>query len=137
MLLIVARTASPPESRDSLRQGRPHAGARSCREVSSGIAAVPTISDRVQEVVQEAAAEASVRPLMENWGRNQSREEIVSKVRAEMWRTPDGQALRDLDRKHGSKPYGPTAVAEIRKTRDASRFANALDVLDRGIQLPG
>jgi hypothetical protein len=98
---------------------------------------VPTISDRVQEVVQEAAAEASVRPLMENWGRGQSREEIVSKVRAEMWRTPDGQALRDLDRAFGSRPYGPAAVAEIRESRDSSRFANALDVLDRGVQLPG
>jgi hypothetical protein len=77
-----------------------------------------------------------VRPLMENWGRGQSREEIVSKVRVELWRTPDGQALRDLDRAAGAKPYTRSSVAEIRKSVDAAGFAKALEVLDRGIQIP-
>jgi hypothetical protein len=74
---------------------------------------------------------------MENWGRGHSREEVISKVRVELWKTPDGQALRDLDRAVGAMPYTPATVGEIRKSRDAARFAKALEVLDRGIQLPG
>ena len=133
---IADLTGIAPENQDCLREGRPDVGASSCREFSWGIGAVPTISDRVQEVVPAAAAGASVRPLMESWGRGQSREEIVSKVRVELWRTPDGQALRDLDRAHGAKPYSPTAVAQLRESRDAARVAKALEVLDRGLQLP-
>jgi hypothetical protein len=98
---------------------------------------VMMISDRVREAIDEAAAQASTRPLLEKWGRNQSREEIISKIRAEMWRTKDGQALRDLDRAVGSKPYSERAIATIRESKDADRFDVALDVLARGIRLPG
>ena len=44
--------------------------------------------------------------------------------------------MRDLDRAAGAKPYTPSSVAEIRKSVDAARFAKALEVLDRGIQIP-
>jgi hypothetical protein len=96
-----------------------------------------TISDRVIQVIKDAAVEASLRPLMENWGRSESRESIVSKVRVEMWRTPEGQSLRDLDRALGAKPYTTDTVATIRKSKNAAKFGLALEVLDRGIQLPG
>ena len=92
----------------------------------------PTISDRVREVVDEAATKASWLTLMERWGRDMSREEILSKVRIELWRTPEGRALRDFDRAAGSKPYTLRAVAEIRKSKDAARFAEALEVLEHG-----
>lgn len=95
-----------------------------------------TISDRVREVVSEAADRAAVRPLMEGWGRGVSRREIVSKTRAEVWRTPEGRDLRELDRVHGSEPYTPPSVSKIRKSKDAARFATAFEILDRGIQLP-
>jgi hypothetical protein len=94
-----------------------------------------TISDRVRATVDEAAERTAWQPLMESWGRDTSRQEILSKVRVGLWRTPEGQALRDLDRAAGSKPYSPKAVAEIRKSKDAARFAKALEVLEHGFPL--
>jgi hypothetical protein len=81
---------------------------------------IMTISDRVRQVIDDAAAEASARPLMENWGRHHSREEIISKIRVEVWHTPDGQALRDLDRAVGREPFTPATVGKIRKSKDGA-----------------
>jgi hypothetical protein len=127
------------QGRVQVWKGRPDLVAKSRQEIPDPVSDEPemTISDRVVQVIKDAAVEASFRPLMENWGRSESRESIISKVRVEMWRTPEGQALRDLDRAIGSKPYTTDTVAAIRKSKNATRFGLALDVLDRGIRLPG
>jgi hypothetical protein len=126
------------QGRVQVWKGRPDLVSKSRREISDPVSdgSVMTISDRVVQVIGDAAANASLRPLMENWGRSESRESIISKVRVEMWRTPEGQALRDLDRAVGSKPYTTDTVAAIRKSKNATRFGSALDVLDRGMRLP-
>ena len=92
-----------------------------------------TINDRVREVIDEATRRASWQPLLEGWGDGQTREQIIAKVRVEVWRTPDGRELRDLDRAFGSKPHTPAATVEIRKSRGGSRFLRALNLLDSGI----
>jgi len=95
-----------------------------------------TISGRVRVVIEDAAAKASLRPLLETWSRSRSREEVMSKVRMELWQTPEGRALRELDRTIGSKPYTTSTVAEIRKS-NTSRFSKALEVLEHGFPLHG
>lgn len=92
-----------------------------------------TVADRVREVVDEATRRAAWQPLLEGWGDGQTRNQIVSKVRVEVWRSPDGLELRDLERTHGAKPYTPAASAEIRKSRGGDRYARALNLLDSGI----
>lgn len=89
-----------------------------------------TIHDRVAEVIDEATRRAAWRPLMEGWGDGQTREQIVLKVRVEMWATPDGRDLRELDPKHGTKPYTPASSREIRKARDGNRYVRALNILE-------
>jgi hypothetical protein len=96
---------------------------------------VQSISQQIRATIDQSAEKASWQPLMENWGRGQSRDAIISKVRAELWRTEEGQALRDLDRAAGSKPYTSNTVAAIRKSKDADRFAKALEVLEHGFSV--
>jgi len=38
------------------------------------------------------------------------REEMVTKIRAKWWQTPDGLAVRDLVREHGGDPADPTSI---------------------------
>jgi hypothetical protein len=94
-----------------------------------------TIADRVREVIDEAAAEASMRPLMEDWGSSHTRQEIISKVRAEMCRTAGGRLLRHLDRTVGSKPYTTASVTAIRQSHNSDEFRKALEILDHGFRI--
>jgi hypothetical protein len=99
-----------------------------------GVENVPsvTISDRVGEVIDEAVDRASWKPLLEQWGKSRSRDEIVRGVRVGLWRTDEGRALRDLDVAKGAEPYTPSGVASVRKSKDGARFAKALGLLDSG-----
>ena len=85
------------------------------------------------EVIDETTRKASWQPLMTGWGDGKTRDEIIAKAGVEMWQTPDGRELRDLDRAFGSRPYTPTTSREIRKSRDGDRHARALNLLDSGI----
>ena len=121
------------EARAAVWHDHPELVAKSRQEtVAVADQSAQTISERVREVIEEAATKASWLPLMESWGHDMSRHEIIAKVRVELWRTPEGQALRDFDRAAGSKPYTRNTVAEVRKSNDAARFAKALDVLEHG-----
>ncbi len=121
------------EARAAVWHDHPELVAKSRQEtVAVADQSAQTISERVREVIEEAATKASWLPLMENWGHDMSRREIIAKVRVELWRTPEGQALRDFDRAAGSKPYTRNTVAEVRKSKDAARFAKALEVLEHG-----
>ena len=94
---------------------------------------VMMVTDRVREVIDEATRRASWQPLLEGWGDGQTRDQIIEKVRVEVWRTPDDRELRDLDRAYGSEPYTPLAAVEIRKSRGGGRFSRTLNLLDSGI----
>ena len=38
------------------------------------------------------------------------RQEMIIKIKARWWDTPDGQAVRDLVREHGGDPADPTSI---------------------------
>jgi len=116
------------QARPMVWRERPDLVAKSRHESPETVTDGPgkTINDRVVEVIDEATRKASWQPLMKGWGDGKTRDEIITKVRVEMWQTPDGSELRDLDRAFGSKPYTPTTSREIRKSRDGGRYERAL-----------
>lgn len=114
---------------------KPDLVAKSRNAPHGTVQAEQSISDRIGYIIDDATRRSSWIPLLEQWGSPHTRDQVIRRVRAVVWHSPEGQALKELDRALGSSPYTTASIATIRKSQDGVRFAKALGLLESGIPL--
>jgi hypothetical protein len=86
-----------------------------------------TLSEACVGVVQKAAHEI----LLKDFGSRRGLTE--AEIRAKLWRSDDGKALRELMNSSEGKRPATEAISEIRKSKYADHFAHGLSVLRDGL----